>query len=472
MRGEVSIKWKILQLCHYRRPAGTGVNLSQATATIEIGDTLQLSETIVPSGATNQNVSWTSDAIGVATVSGTGLVTAISDGSETITVTTDDGVITADCDITIITSVTGVTLDISTITIIPSFTEQLTASIAPAGATDTGVTWESANTAIATVSSTGLVTAVSDGTVDISVNTDDGSYSATCTVTVGTPVSGVTLDINSFTVAFGNTEQLTETVAPPEASNTNVTWVSSNASVATVSATGLVTGVAEGSATISVTSVDGSFTDSSVANVTTDTIAPTADYLYGFYDSQTLLVGFSEDVDVVTATNISNYGISDVTPTPTISSIDMNGNQMVLIGLSNAQTLGAVLTLTVSGVEDISGNVMVSEDLECEYVAPPTMLNTGLLEKTGSMLSGEAGAAESNAGYWYDHDGDSATPDFWYAYLEIAAVPAGTLIAFETIVAWSYVEADGSFVIMEDVHSASVEDYSFPPGSYDIYVLK
>ena len=85
-------------------------------------------------------------------------------------------------------SVTGVTLNKSTTSLETGQTEQLTATVAPANASDKSVSWSSGSTSVATVSSSGLVTAVSAGTAVITVTTTDGSYTASCTVTVTAPV--------------------------------------------------------------------------------------------------------------------------------------------------------------------------------------------------------------------------------------------------------------------------------------------
>ncbi len=81
-------------------------------------------------------------------------------------------------------SVTGVTVSPATATVNAGATQQLTATVAPSNATNTTVTWSSANTAIATVSAGGLVTAVAAGATTITVTTQDGAKTATCTITV------------------------------------------------------------------------------------------------------------------------------------------------------------------------------------------------------------------------------------------------------------------------------------------------
>ena len=164
--------------------------------------------------------------------------------------------------------VTGVTLP-ETAEVSQGSTTTLTATVAPNDATNKNVTWSSSDETVATVDANGVVTGVSQGTATITVTTEDGSYTATCTVTVTAPiaVTGVTLDQNTASVAEGNTVTLTATVAPSNAANKTVTWSTSDPSIATVS-NGVVTGVAAGTATITVTTADGGHTATCTVTVT------------------------------------------------------------------------------------------------------------------------------------------------------------------------------------------------------------
>lgn len=152
-------------------------------------------------------------------------------------------------------AVTDVTLNKNSATLEVGDTETLTATIAPNDATNKNVTWTSSNTSIATVEN-GIVTAVGVGSATITVTSvADNTKTATCSVTVNpTAVTGVSID-ETATVKMGKTVTLSATVSPDNATNKNVTWTSSNTAVATVSDAGVVTGVAAGEATITVTSV-------------------------------------------------------------------------------------------------------------------------------------------------------------------------------------------------------------------------
>ena len=167
-------------------------------------------------------------------------------------------------------AVTGVTLNKASTSIVLAQTEQLTATVNPTNATDKTVFWSSNSNSVASVSATGLVTANSIGTAIITVRTSDGNYTDTCTVTVVegyVAVEGVNIASTSANIMVSQQLSISYTVLPAIATNKDVTWLSDNPSVATVD-DGVVTGVAEGTATITVKTVDGEFTDTITINVT------------------------------------------------------------------------------------------------------------------------------------------------------------------------------------------------------------
>lgn len=155
----------------------------------KIGATAQLIATVYPEIAINKNVTWASSNEAVATVSATGLVTAIGSGEAIITVTTEDGGLKANCNITVYVPVTGVELNKESLEFVfnavKGETEQLIATITPEDATNKAVVWSSSNTSVAVVDQTGKVTAkLRKGTAVITVTTVDGNFKATCDVTV------------------------------------------------------------------------------------------------------------------------------------------------------------------------------------------------------------------------------------------------------------------------------------------------
>ena len=162
-------------------------------------------------------------------------------------------------------AVTGVTVAPATLTLEVGQTGALTATVAPATATNKAVTWTSNAPAIATVDASGTVKGIAPGTATITVKTADGGKTATCAVTVkaaaapAVKVTGITLNYSSITVN-GDLErvQLIATVAPATATDQSLTWTSSDASVASVDGAGLVTIRKKGKATVTAKANDGS----------------------------------------------------------------------------------------------------------------------------------------------------------------------------------------------------------------------
>lgn len=237
----------------------TGITLSQTSLSLKTGDTATLTATVLPEDATDKAVTWSTSNASVATVEN-GTVTAKAAG--TATITAKAGEFTASCTVTVTNpapatiEATGVTLSASSLSLEIGKTATLTATVAPANATNKTVAWTSSNASIATVSN-GTVTAKAAGTATITVSTANGK-TAVCKVTVVKPApTGVTLNKKSATVVKGKTLQLKATVAPANASSTSVTWKSSKTSVATVSNSGKVTAKAAGTATITATTVNG-----------------------------------------------------------------------------------------------------------------------------------------------------------------------------------------------------------------------
>ncbi len=240
----------------------TGVTLNKTSATLtSIGETIQLTATVSPSNATDTSVTWKSSDTNVATVTENGLVTAVGSGNATITVSTVAATKSATCTITVDIAVTGISLDKSAI----SFTAknevvQVNATVSPSTATNTLLTWKSSDTSVATVSSSGLVTAVGNGTAVITATTKDGGYTATCVVNVAIATTGVKIDVTSATLTkIGETLTIKATVIPSNAADKSVTWTSSNTQVAKVSGTGVVTAVGSGTAVITVKTNSGGF---------------------------------------------------------------------------------------------------------------------------------------------------------------------------------------------------------------------
>ena len=237
------------------------VDVTPATANVTVGGTVQLVATPRDANGTplsGRTVSWSSSNTGVASVTGSGLVTGVGAGSATITATSEGKSGTSAITVTFV-PVASVAVTPASASVNEGKTVQLTATPKDGNGnplSGRAVAWVSSNTTVATVSSSGLVTGKVAGTATITATSEGQSGTSAITV-VHVPVASVTVAPPSATVQVGSTVQLTAT--PKDAGGNpltgrTVTWASSNTSVATVSPSGLVSGATVGSATITATS--------------------------------------------------------------------------------------------------------------------------------------------------------------------------------------------------------------------------
>jgi uncharacterized protein YjdB len=244
----------------------TSISAVSGASTVGIGSTITLSASVSPADATVQTITWSSDAIGTATVdASTGVVTGIASGTATITATTSDGSFTATKSIVVTKPVTSISAVSGASTVLVGSTITLSASVSPADATVQTITWLSGATGTATVdASTGVVTGVASGTATITATTADGGFTATKSITVTTApvaVSGISAISGSSSVSVGSTITLSASVTPGNATNKTIMWSSDAIGTATVnSSTGVVTGVSVGTATITATTAEGTHT--------------------------------------------------------------------------------------------------------------------------------------------------------------------------------------------------------------------
>ncbi len=238
----------------------TSVTLNTTTLNISVGETNTLTATVLPTTA-ETTLTWSSSNSAVATVSAAGVITAISEGTATITVSTSNG-LTATCNVNVgpkSVAVESITLDKTTMEVFTGEQFTLAATILPTNATDKTVAWSSSNTSIATVSDNGVVTSISSGTATITATSSNG-LKAECIVTVKEKiivVESVVLNRTSVVTTAGEQFTLTATVLPENATDKTIVWSSNNTSIATVSDNGVVTALAPGNATITATSNNG-----------------------------------------------------------------------------------------------------------------------------------------------------------------------------------------------------------------------
>lgn len=232
------------------------VVLDKSSLAMNTGDTHKLTATVLPNDATYKSVYWTSANASVATVDSDGNVKAMGPGTTVITATDYKNTRSAACTVTVTQPVTGISMS-GTMSCNIGKTSQLTATVSPANATYSNVTWTSSNTKIATVSSSGLVKGIAAGSVTITAAAGGVSASQTFSVSE-VKVSRVTINSSVGTSMYvGDTKTYSASVSPSDATYKDITWSSSNTTVATVDSKGNVKAKAAGSAYITARAKNG-----------------------------------------------------------------------------------------------------------------------------------------------------------------------------------------------------------------------
>lgn len=322
-------------------PAINGLQLNITETSMIIGETLELTATVDPEDS-DVTVNWQSSNTSVATVDSNGTVTANAVGAAVITASV--GSVKAYCAVTVSDNsvkVESVTLDKNDTGIIIGETVKLTANVLPDNATNKNVKWSSSNSNVASVSADGTVTGLAEGTAKIyATSVSNSSCYDICNVTVAKQKIGVTgVEISGnvfgeFELNIGKTLTLTSIIKPSDATNKDVRWTSSDSKIANV-INGKVTGVSEGSATITVTTVDGGYTASTIVNVTKPTVYVTGIAL----NVEQMTVNIKETkklIAAVTPTDATDKGLIFKSNNNAIASVSSDGT---VTGISAGTTL-------------------------------------------------------------------------------------------------------------------------------------
>lgn len=233
-----------------------------------VGGSGKIRYSVLPSNATNTNVTFKSLNEKVAIVDANGVVTGVSEGNADIVITTEEGGFEAKCTV----RVDGIDargierVGDKTVTMGLNQTRQLQVKITPSDTTNKNVQWTSSNNSVATVDSNGVVISKNSGSTIITATTHNG-LKTEFFIEVETPVTNITLNSNEINLNPGGTFKLDATVNPSNASNKNIKWISANESIATVDQSGNVTADVAGTTYISAVSADGKVVVTCTVNV-------------------------------------------------------------------------------------------------------------------------------------------------------------------------------------------------------------
>lgn len=359
------------------------VTISDKSKSLVVNANTLLSATVLADDAVNTTVTWTSLTPGVATVVG-GTVTGVAVGTAKIVVSSVAVPTLSDtCTITVTpVLVTSIAVAPATKSLVVDETVELSATVS--AATDRTYTWSSSDESVATVSAEGVVTAISVGEATISATANDaGKVSGSCVVTV-TPIQVISIDANDMAFVVGDAAKAINPVVMPFKANPAVTYAVTSGTAVTVDADGLVTPVAAGEATITITSV----ATPSVSKLITVSVSSDIVDVTGVTLDKTTL-------DIATGANQKLVATVEPEKASVISTVWSSDNELVATvsntGTVTALTPGtAVITVTVK-----SKNEEVSA--ACTVTVADVLVATVVLDKTSLNLELGGAATQLNA---------------------------------------------------------------------------
>lgn len=238
-----------------------GLQLSDSSISLEVGNKYKLNYTLTPEGA-KSDVTFRSLDEKIATVDQDGTVHGVAGGSTVVYAVTGEGSVQT-CNVKIIQGITSMKADKEELEMSVGEVYQSEITWEPQTATETNLTWTSKNTKVVTVDNKGLITAKSAGDAYIVVSARP-TATTSCEpvfihVTVKTPLESIALVPTSKTITVGTSFDLTVTYKPENATNKKVTFTSSDTKIAKVDEKGKVTGVAGGMVMITCKAEDGGY---------------------------------------------------------------------------------------------------------------------------------------------------------------------------------------------------------------------
>jgi trimeric autotransporter adhesin len=373
------------------------LEITPALPTVIVGQTTPLTVTAKDAQGgvlTGRTITWTSLTPSNASVSASGVVTGIAPGNATITASAEGKSAVAVVAVTV-PPVASVTVALNAQTLNPGQNTQAVATVRDAqGATLSGrvVIWASSNEAVASVSSTGQVTAISTGTSTISATSEGRSGSSVLTV-LQVPVASVSLNLTSTTMRVGEVQAASAIVRDANGNTLTgrtVTYSGSNPTVASVSSAGVITALSAGAVAVTAAS-EGQFSSQVI------TVTPSATSISLSLGSTALTVGQSTQATAVAldanGAPVSGVAISFTSSNPAVAPISTSGAITALTPgttqiTASSGTLSRSVTLTVSAAFVPVASVAVTPTTGSIVAGAQLQLAATTRDAGGNVLTG------------------------------------------------------------------------------------
>ena len=329
---EVCVQYRVLTI----QPL-TRITLTMAEKSVMAGEQIRLVAAVTPENASIPQLIWTSSTPEFATVDQDGTVTGVARGNARIVVTAADGSnVRANINVRVTQKAEQITLDQQEMTIDAGRSATLKATVLPKNTDDKNVVWSSSDESVATVNSSGRVTAKALGDCEIICTSAVNSEAvAKAVIHVQQPVTKISFG-PEISVYAGETEKVTWTVEPADASNPEVTLTSSRPKILTVDPDGTVHGLARGEAVVKAQSVDGSKRQAQVK-------VRVLQHVTGVHmKRKTAYIDVKETSSVhalLEPEDASNQNVSFSVDDPSIATVKSKGNRVSITGVSKGETV-------------------------------------------------------------------------------------------------------------------------------------
>lgn len=352
----------------------TSIVISNETMSVRKGTEFWLNATALPENAMNKEISWTSNDTSIATVDKNGKVTTLEAGNCVITATSQDSGAMAKCIVTVLQPITGISLNITSKTIMKNDKFVIIPTVTPADADNKNVIFTSSDDSVAKVDANGIVTGMKGGIAIIIAKTEERGLIASCQVTVQEFVSSVKIESAVSRINLGDSKQLSAKVLAESATNRKVSWSSSNGSIISVNQNGNISAVGVGRATIYAYATDGSglfdsVTVESIRPVTSVAVTP---------GSVSIAEGKSTKVSLtVSPSNATYREVEWSSSDSSIATVDYSG-----------EITGVKAGICKVYATSVDGNKIVGV---CKVTVKPTVAATGVTinSKSITMLPGQ-----------------------------------------------------------------------------------
>ncbi len=387
-------------------PVVRDLEVTPAAVSIFTGETRQLAASVSADAGLTRAVLWRSGNPAVASVSATGLVSGVAAGTAMITVIAQADTTQRVTALITVRAAPTVTVSPSSVTLGLGEQRALSAAVQAEAGVSTEVRWRTSNAAIASVSASGVVTAVAYGATTVSaISLADSTRRAVATIIVSPAVSSMAITPSASTMVLGEIRRLAATVLGDVGVSTAVIWRSSNPAIASISGLGDVTALAVGSATITAIAA-GDTTKHATATVTVRT-APTVvvapgSLILSLAEQRTLVATVTADQGLSTAVTwrSSNAAVASVTTDGEVTATGFGTTTVVAISQADT-TRRASSTVTVQpivqavSVAPASAAILVGQTVQ---LSPTVSVQGSLSAAVSYRSSNEAVAVVSTSG--------------------------------------------------------------------------